>query len=112
MQGSALRLLCGALVLLAACVGRIGEVGSGDVGDASTSDNPDAGQRADSPPATASRPDAGKPKPNNGYSTECPNQPLARGMRLKELAMYQTVKVSLFEDGSWHHATNRTAPII
>ncbi|MET0344475.1 MAG: hypothetical protein ABW252_25905 [Polyangiales bacterium] len=103
MQASALRLLCGALLFHAACVGRVGEVASADV-DAGVPDA-DAGAMNGQPGV---RPDSGRPKP----PSDCPNQPLARGMRMKELAMYQTVKVSLFEDGGWHHAPSRSAAII
>ncbi|MDB4985603.1 MAG: hypothetical protein JWN04_781 [Myxococcaceae bacterium] len=43
----------------------------------------------------------------------CPgtgNQPLATGVRIAEIALYQTVKVSLYKGGSWVSA--RTAPVV
>lgn len=112
MQASALRLLWGALLLLAACMGQISEVdgGSGLVGDGGVTP-PDAAMSSDGADGEL-RPDAGRRPGPPG--SNCPGgvQPLARGMRLRELAMYQTVKVSLFEKGSWHHAPNRSAAII
>lgn len=38
------------------------------------------------------------------------NVPIAAGLRIRELALYQTVKVSLYADGSWVAA--RSAPIV
>lgn len=64
------------------------------------------------------RPNEGEPDPDAATQppvdpdtcADTQQQPLAKGLRITEVALYQTVKISLYKDGTW--VTNRSAPII
>ncbi|MET0287665.1 MAG: M66 family metalloprotease [Polyangiales bacterium] len=63
----------------------------------------DAGKPDTGAPAT---PDAGPP-PAAGCGAD---GPFAKGLKLRELAAYQTVKVPLYKDGAW--VTTSTVPVV
>ncbi|HEX5660078.1 MAG TPA: M66 family metalloprotease [Polyangiales bacterium] len=67
----------------------------------------DAGRDAAGPvDAGSAAPDAGTPA-----STGCgANGPFAKGLKVRELALYQTVKVSLYKSGAW--ATTTPVPVV
>lgn len=51
--------------------------------------------------------DAGVPAAD---ASSCSDAPLATGLRIGEIALYQTIKVSLYKGGTW--VTTRTAPVV
>jgi hypothetical protein len=58
-------------------------------------------------------PDAGVLDAGRVGTGSCANNaepPLARGLKLRELALYQTVKVALYQNGTW--TTNTAVPIV
>jgi hypothetical protein len=132
--------LLGALLLVSAtgCVGAVGEAPISYQGPSET-DGPkrDAGVDAstgkpdgrvvvedpevideDPEGVPVIQPEAGEPEPDAAVDTPLDpdlcagtqTQPLAKGLRITEVALYQTVKVSLYKDGTW--VSNRVAPIV
>ncbi|MET0284497.1 MAG: hypothetical protein ABW352_08515, partial [Polyangiales bacterium] len=114
-----------ALALLAGCTGIVepknGSVES-DPDSVRATEGKDAGRRDarvdagsdqvvdeddgdDAPNKTVDEPEAQL----NGCA-ENEDYPLAQGLRIRELALYQTVKVPLFADGAW--VTQRVAPVV
>ncbi len=67
----------------------------------------DAGEELPPVPQDAgTKPDSSAPPVSN-----CPTgQPLATGLKVRQLAIYQTVKVSLYESGAW--VTNTSVPVV
>ena len=111
MQASVRRLLCSALIMLAAaCVGRVSVSTHANPEPDDDSGSPDGERRGDDDAGVAVN-DAGRDA-GRRPSTACPNQPLAKGLRIRELALYQTVKIPLFQDGAWIDANSRSAAIV
>lgn len=54
--------------------------------------------------------DAAEPESPVEECTEESEHPLAEGLRIREIALYQTVKVTLFEDGAW--VSEPSTPVI
>jgi hypothetical protein len=126
-----------ALALMSGCVGVVGEPttdyqnptgdsrnggdGGHDAGrDASstgrgvTSEASSAGDDDDEGPdlSVVARPDGGKANASPS-PVVCPKtlrEPLAGGLHIREIALYQTVKISLVNDGQW--VSDRAAPVV
>jgi hypothetical protein len=120
------RTLMTALALFAGCTGIVEPKNGGvdsDPDSVRATEGTDAGRRD-------ARVDAGsedvvdedEDPPNKGATVdtdpeeqltgcvETEDFPLAQGLRIRELALYQTVKVPLFADGAW--VTQRVAPVV
>ncbi len=106
-----------AFVLLAGCAGVVAPQSSGDESDTMVRANAssDAGRALDDDQVTD--PDLNNESPMVIQDAsaakgcvETADFPLAQGLSIRELALYQTVKVPLFQDGAW--VSQRVAPVV
>lgn len=92
----------GAFALLMGCVGQVGESELLSTGpQTQTIPGPDAGVN----------PDAGAPKDTTGTASPAPStasscpgggrRALASGLRIREISLYQTIKVPLYQNNTW-----------
>ena len=104
MQASVRRLLCSALTAFAtACVGSM---------SINLPPSPDDNPSETAPPLDAGDGKDGGRDARGRQPSACPDQPYAKGLRIRELALYQTVKIVLFNEGTWIDASDRSAAIV
>jgi hypothetical protein len=104
-----MRRLLASLALLSGCAGVVGDA---EPYDPRAREDPwglvrDAGSAADAasgPPITPAGGDAGV------VCTQAPHNPLAAGLRMREIAAYQTIKIPLVSAGTW--VDDRVAPVV
>ena len=104
------------LTLLAGCVGEVGT--AEELRAAAVAAEMDAGRTANqqTPSADAGvtqAPGANPAPAAGGGSPACPSgqqRALATGLRIREVSIYQTVKVPVYQGGTW--VTNRPVPLI
>lgn len=106
MRAFVFSLLSAGLILSAGCVGRV------DGNETFIEDRRhDAGTKHNAPDGGKTQGEAGASVA--GHPGHCENQPLAKGLRIREVSLFQSVKVTLYEPKrKWIAPDDRTAVVV
>lgn len=102
-----------ALALLSGCVGAIGET-QPELGTAVRSVRDAGVEGRDGSTTVVSSQGDGEPTAvgTRGKCAKGREEPLADGLKISEIALYQTVKVSLYRNPKWTESSAREAPVV